>query len=105
MIIIYNSMGKVQGTSGAEKKDSTVTFIVGKTDKFSIRRKDKMGKRIRLIFKSGAITEVMYSSKAFTELCDNLGKDHVVETKNYSVNTKELQAAIFVPAENELAEE
>ena len=58
-----------------------------------------MGKRIRLVFKNGAVQDVPYSAQVFKELGENLGKDAKFEYKNFAINTKELICAIFVPAE------
>lgn len=52
-------------------------------------------KKITLVFKSGAIFSVLYSAKLFAELTDNIGKDHKVDAKNYSVNTKNLDGVFY----------
>lgn len=52
-------------------------------------------KKIVLLFKTGAIISVNYSSRLFTELTENLGKDHKVDAKNFSLNTKNLDGVFY----------
>lgn len=58
-------------------------------------------KKINLLFKTGAIVSVGYSSKVYTELVENLGKDHKVDAKSFSVNTKNLEGVFFVVEETD----
>lgn len=60
-------------------------------------------KQINLLFKNGTLVSVPYSSKVYVELTENLGKDHKVEARTYSVNTKNLDGVFFV-VENDEAE-
>lgn len=55
-------------------------------------------KQIQLVFKTGAVILVPYSAKTYGQLTDNLGKDFKVENPNYSVNTKSLEAVVYIPA-------
>lgn len=57
-------------------------------------------KKIKLLFKSGTTVDVNYSSKLFLELVEFLGKDHKVEAKNFSVNTKNLEGVFFEVSES-----
>lgn len=52
-------------------------------------------KTIKLLFKNGAIVSVLYSAKLFTELTENIGKDHKVNARNFSVNTKSLEGVFY----------
>ena len=63
-----------------------------------------MKKSIRLIFKTGAEVKVLYSAKIYAELSENLGKDHKVEAKNFTVNTKSLEGVFFEVEETEAAD-
>lgn len=62
-------------------------------------------KMLHLTFKSGAHIVAPYSSKFYTELTANLGKDHVCEHPSAAVNTKDLQAVVFERVEKEVKAE
>ena len=62
-------------------------------------------KKIVLVFKSGVKQEVIYSSKMYDEITENLGKDHKAEAKSYSVNCKELVGAFYEVEEVKEAKE
>lgn len=62
-------------------------------------------KQIVLVFKNGVTIPVTYSSKVYAELSDNLGKDHKVEAKNFTVNTKNVDGIFFQVVEVEESEE
>jgi hypothetical protein len=50
---------------------------------------------MKIVFKSGAVIEVLYNAKVYAEIRDNLGKDHTVENKKVKINTKNIEAIIF----------
>lgn len=52
-------------------------------------------KKIVLVFKNGAIMDVAYSSKVYTEIDENLGKDHKVSAKSFAINTKNIDGVFF----------
>lgn len=54
-----------------------------------------MKKSIRIIFKNGTQVVVSYSSRVYAELAENLGKDHKIDAKNFSVNTKSIEGVFF----------
>jgi hypothetical protein len=58
-------------------------------------------KTITLIFKSGAQIDVAYTYKVFNELQENLGKDHKMDAKNFSLNTKNLDGIFYSVTEDE----
>lgn len=62
-------------------------------------------KTIRLVFKSGAVVTVSYSAKVYAELDENLGKDHVVHARNFTLNTKNLEGIFFEISNEESNEE
>ena len=53
-------------------------------------------KTIEITFKSGAQTRVAYSPKVYTEMAENLGKDHKVDAPaGYAVQMKEVAAVVY----------
>ena len=62
-------------------------------------------KSVKLTFKSGVQIVAPYSSKFYTEIAENIGKDHVCEHPSAAVNTKEIQAILFEVKEKEVKEE
>ena len=52
-------------------------------------------KKIIIVFKSGAVISTGYSSKIYTELAENIGKDHKVDARNFSVNTKNIDGIFY----------
>lgn len=60
-------------------------------------------KKIMLVFKNGTTVTTNYSYAVYGEISENLGKDHKVEAKNFTVNTKALEGVFFF-VEDEAAE-
>ena len=57
-------------------------------------------KTILITFKSGAQVSVAYSSKIYTTMVENLGKDFKVDAPaGYCVNMKEVVAVVYVVEE------
>lgn len=56
-------------------------------------------KKIQVVFKSGKCIYVTYGFKAFNELIENMGKDHKVVYKDFSIMCKEVVAVNFIPAD------
>lgn len=52
-------------------------------------------KKMRIIFKSGANVVTGYAYKAMQEISENVGKDHNVEAKNFTLNTKEVVGVFY----------
>lgn len=52
-------------------------------------------KSIRIAFKSGAVSVAPYSAKFYRELTENIGKDFKAEHASASVNTKDVECAVY----------
>ena len=60
-------------------------------------------KSIVIVFKSGAIIEVPYSSKFYRTLTENMGTDSVAEHPSATIKTKDIQAVVYKDTRDQIA--
>lgn len=58
-------------------------------------------KQIKVIYKSGAVVLVPYSSKFYTAMVENIGKDFKAEHPSATILMKNVDGVVFVAAEAE----